>query len=251
MGESKIIVVANQKGGVGKSSICMSLANYLTRELKFRVGGIIDTDPQLSVFRRRISDKERTKGTPDTPAYEVSSFDLSNYAKIPDLAQDLRKTGMIYIFDTPGLLKHQGIVALLAIADVIIIPFNFDTLTLASTIQFLVLWNNLKSSMKQDQSIVLETKLFFIPVMIDNRIGTATEVELWQDVRKHYSQMGVITPPIGYYADMKRCNTIMLNQKQLKVVQDAYQTLVDNIYNPELQTDKMSDNDGENYNTES
>lgn len=105
--------------------------------------------------------------------------------------------------------------------------------------------------MKQDQSIVLETKLFFIPVMIDNRIGTATEVELWQDVRKHYSQMGVITPPIGYYADMKRCNTIMLNQKQLKVVQDAYQTLVDNIYNPELQTDKMSDNDGENYNTES
>lgn len=52
MGESKIIVVANQKGGVGKSSICMSLANYLTRELKFRVGGIIDTDPQLSVFSR-------------------------------------------------------------------------------------------------------------------------------------------------------------------------------------------------------
>ena len=80
MGEGKIIVVANQKGGVGKSTICMSLSNYLANEMKFNIGGIIDTDFQQSISRRRKIDKERNEGTSNIPSYEVTSFNLDNYS---------------------------------------------------------------------------------------------------------------------------------------------------------------------------
>lgn len=237
MGESKIIVVANQKGGVGKSTVCMTLANYLALELKFRVGGIIDTDFQKSVLNRRKSDIERNEGTSNTPSYEVTSFELDNYANIPDLVDVLRKTGMIYIFDTPGLINHQGIVVLLALADYIIVPFSYDALTITSTSKFIIFWNNLKDMMSANGGEP-KGKIFFVPMIVDNRVGTVAERILWNDLKETYSKVGVITPQIGYYpAKMERCDTISLTPAQTKVVQDAYQFIVDNIYNPETNTE--------------
>lgn len=233
MGEGKIIVVANQKGGVGKSTICMSLSNYLANEMKFNIGGIIDTDFQQSISRRRRTDKERNEGTSNVPSYEVTSFNLDNYSKIPDLAEELKKTDCIYIFDTPGRLNHQGIVILLAIADIIIIPFNYDILNVASTIQFLIFWNNLKNEYEAKQNVKLKARLIFIPMQIDPRIGTAAEQEVWKDVREKYNKVGKIAPIIKYSADMKRCDTFMLTPKQRMAVQDTYDFVIDCIYNPD------------------
>lgn len=243
MGENKIIVVANQKGGVGKSTVCMTLANYLTLELKFRVGAIIDTDPQQSVLKRRKSDKEMSGGTDCFPVYEVTEFNLVNYPQIPDLIGELRKSDVFYIFDTPGNMKHQGLVSLLAFADIIIVPFSYDALVLASTVQFLIFWNNLRTTFEKDNGQKLKGRIIFVPIMVDNRIGTAAERTLWENIRTEYAKFGSIAPQVNYNADMKRSDTMRLTQRQKLAVQDAYDHIVRNIYSP-LPDRNNTDNHG-------
>lgn len=238
MGESKIIVVANQKGGVGKSTVCMALANYLALVQKCNVGGIIDTDPQLSVKKRRKSDKEQTEGTPVCSPYEVTEFNLNNYNRIPELVDALRQKGMPYIFDTPGNMRHQGLVSLLALADYIIVPFNYDSLVLASTVQFLIFWNNLNASFASaNNGKTIGAKLIFVPTMINPRIGTAAEKVLWESIRTEYSKYGVIAPQINHRADLKRCTTVSLPDEQRLAVQDAMYFIYETIYKPKPQTE--------------
>lgn len=233
MGEnSKIIVVANQKGGVGKSTVCMALANYLAVEMRFCVGGIIDTDFQLSIVKRRKADIERTMGTSDCPAYQITSFNLDNYSNIPDLIEELRKMSSYYIFDTPGRLNHQGIVGLLAYADYIIVPYNYDALALGSTIQFIMFYNNLKQELAKSNTVSFNPKIMFVPVMIDERIGTEAEKELWEQIRATYLSIGIITKPIKYMAEMKRVDTIRLNKKQIAAVSESFQDILSEIYSP-------------------
>ena len=52
---NKIIVFANQKGGVGKSTLCILLANYLSYWKKDVC--IIDTDLQQSASLQREQDR--------------------------------------------------------------------------------------------------------------------------------------------------------------------------------------------------
>lgn len=242
MGESKIIVVANQKGGVGKSTVCMALANYLALEQSCCVGGIIDTDPQQSVKKRRKSDKEQSEGTPVCSPYEVTEFNLNNYQRIPELIEALRKKGMPYIFDTPGNMKHQGLVSLLALADYIIVPFNYDALVLASTVQFLIFWNNLKVSYeKSNNGETIKAKLIFVPTMINPRIGTAAERALWENIKVEYAKYGPIAPRINFRADLKRCTTLSLPDEQKTAVQDALYFIYETIYKPKPQNNEESD----------
>lgn len=241
MGENKIIVVANQKGGVGKSTVCMSLANYLAKELKFRVGAIIDTDPQQSLMKKRETDRQKNADSPNVPLYNVISFDLRNYTKIPDLVDELRKTDMIYIFDTPGNLE-QSVQVQLLMADIILCPFNFDTLIIESTTQFLIFWNNLKDYLSTTQGLNSFATVFLIPMMKDDRIGTKRELELWQDIRDDFSRSAIVTPQINYCADMKRCDTMGLTKLQKQSVQNTFDFILEQIYNPNSDKHQNADN---------
>ena len=241
MEESKLIVVANQKGGGGKSTICMSLSNYIASELKFGIGGIIDTDFQQSISNKRKTDKDRYEGTENAPLYEVTPFRFDNYKSIPKLVDVLRQSGRIYVFDTPGRLDHPGIPILLSLADIIIIPFSYDSLDIASTLRFLIFWYNLKREYDDNNKEQLNTRLFFVPMQINVRMGTAKERELWKEIRKKFKEAGVVTPIIRYSVDMKRCDTYMLTPKQKTVVQDTYDFIFECIYNPDFDPDSMAE----------
>ena len=53
--KNKKIVFANQKGGVGKSTLCILFANYLAAKGKDVC--IIDTDLQKTILMQRRKDK--------------------------------------------------------------------------------------------------------------------------------------------------------------------------------------------------
>ena len=77
------VVFANQKGGVGKSTLCMLFANYLS--WKGKPVCIIDTDLQKTILMQRQKDVQIYD---EEEPYSVQSFDVS----APELMQQLMDT---------------------------------------------------------------------------------------------------------------------------------------------------------------
>ena len=92
--KNRKIVFANQKGGVGKSTLCILFANYLA--WKKHDVCIIDTDLQKSISMQRRKDMEIYEGVEEP--YTVQGFDVQD----PD-------TCLLYTSPSPrdGLLSRM------------------------------------------------------------------------------------------------------------------------------------------------
>ncbi len=238
MGDSKIIVVCNQKGGAGKSTLCMLLANFLVKEFHLPVGAIIDTDFQQSIVKKREEDRRIFKGTVITDPYQVVSYSLTNNVQIPAFINQLRQAGLTYIIDTPGSLNDNGVFAFLALADYIICPFNYLVLTLNSTTEFLKYWHNLKEEALQRTDWEINTKVILVPCLKLATMGTADEKVIWNEIREHFEKLYYVAPEIPYSTAVGRTNTMVITPEQLKAAGDALNYIANVIYNPNTDNDE-------------
>ena len=110
-----IIVFANQKGGVGKSTLCLLLANYLVYWKKNVC--IIDTDLQQSASLQRQIDEQQF-GT--EPPYAIQSFPITDTATMQQLMENAQEFDGYVLFDAPGNIKDDGLAVMLAYADAIV-----------------------------------------------------------------------------------------------------------------------------------
>jgi len=132
MSETRVISVANSKGGVGKSTITILLAAALAKQKGKKVL-ILDTDSQRSVAKWLTSEKADY----DTPALveveAMSPLHVQNY---------LNKFGDdfdIVFIDVPRMtdgMNETANVQLLYFCDTILIPVLGTRLDVASTIDF-------------------------------------------------------------------------------------------------------------------
>lgn len=123
----KIITFATQKGGSGKSTLCMNCAVAAAAE--GAEVAILDTDPQgtLMTWARNRGDKSPTAGP-------VSTVDLP-----PTLAR-LREAGCDYVFIDTRSGDDAGTNAALRAADFILVPTrtsHADVWAVLATIQAL------------------------------------------------------------------------------------------------------------------
>lgn len=241
MGESRIIVVSNQKGGAGKSTLCMLLANFLTKTIHLPVGAIIDTDFQKSIVKKREEDLKRYKGSTMVPPFQVVSYSLENNDQIPDFINQLRNTGYSYIIDTPGSLNENGVLSFLALADYIICPFDYSELSLTSTAQFLMYWHNLKEEAKSKTDFEITTDMILVPCQKPKSVGTEQEKELWGKVKAQFEELYHVAPEIPNSSDIRRADTMDLTPGQMKAAGDTLNYIVNLIYNPN--NDNNEDND--------
>jgi chromosome partitioning protein len=117
-----IVAVANQKGGVGKTTLALALA-AVTADANGRAL-VVDVDPQSS-----SADMAGRMGDP--------GFDFSHEMKPSTLARlrQLRQYDMVFI-DCPGSLEGDQILsAVLAASDFAVIPFVHDPLAARPTIR--------------------------------------------------------------------------------------------------------------------
>ena len=96
--KNRKIVFANQKGGVGKSTLCILFANYLA--WKKQQVCVIDTDLQKTIKMQRKKDIELYSTL--EPPYEVQDFDVQAPEIMQQLMDSASETDGFVVFDSPG-----------------------------------------------------------------------------------------------------------------------------------------------------
>ncbi len=216
---NKIIVFANQKGGVGKSTLCILLANYLSYWKKDVC--IIDTDLQQSASLQREQDRQ-TFG--EEEPYSIQSFEVSDPQTMQMLMENAQSQDGFVLFDAPGTIKDDGLAPMFIYADYIICPYEYEPKSLTSTRTFIQVINRLRQLNPQ-----MKAQIFFVPNKVDARMGTHEEQELWHQMDEEFSRSGIIAPSVGYRAQMKRVNTYNVPLPLKHAVYESFRFIVKSI----------------------
>ncbi|MDH6358935.1 ParA family protein [Parabacteroides sp. PF5-9] len=202
-----VILVANQKGGCGKTTVSIQLANYLaTKGVELLA---IDTDFQGSFYDRREDDK---KTFPDNEIlYEVIKAEAEEIPKIIENVSQVENA--ILLIDFPGKLDDDNLIHILMNADIIVIPFAYDYNTVESTITFGMVLQKLK----------VPGKLFFLP----NRIKSSAKYDTKEQVNEVFSNWGIVLDEIPDRVIFERGSTLEIGSEAEKVVKLPFDTLIE------------------------
>lgn len=207
-----LVTFANQKGGVGKTTLCVLFAHYLVAKgVRVRV---FDCDAQLSIYRRRMADVDRYGQ--DAVTFPVEKCKFDNLEQVRALLGEAfnNQDYDVTLIDTPGNVTDKNTATLLTNSDILAIPFHYDKTTLSSTSLFIIGLEKHKRNLAKP----MRTNLFLIPNLHDGRVGTRDELKLWDEARDTYSRYGTVTPKVSRKADMERYSTVMFFDQQAKLV---------------------------------
>ena len=196
------IVFGNQKGGVGKSTLCVMLANYLTHVKKKEVL-IMDMDFQKTIEEHRQQDSLVSKF--EMP-YEILPIETTDY---PHFASQIEDDGTIVIIDLPGRLDDDSLIPILKDADYVICPFQYEKYAFGSTLTFAEIVKHFDP----------KKRIFFVPNKFSNTIAYG---ELKARADKKLSELGTVTNPIAQRVTITRINTYQINEEQKKIVEDVF-----------------------------
>jgi chromosome partitioning protein len=202
------IVIANQKGGVGKSTTCVLLANYLALEKNEEVV-IFDLDQQETVYSMWERDRELYS---NEPLYEVLRLDLGDYPKYAAELDALKGQTQV-IIDMPGRLDEDAILAVLQDADLIICPMAYERSVFESSHVFARVGRHLNP----------ENKIVFLPTRLSKTIRYETK----EKVREAMAAFGEIAPEIAERVALQRIDTVSLSTEAREVVQEAFDFIYD------------------------
>ena len=215
--KNRKVVFANQKGGVGKSTLCILFANYLAAKGKSVC--IIDTDLQKTILMQRRKDKQIYEG--EEEPYNIQDFDVSDVETMQKLVDSASEVDGFVLFDSPGNISEDGLAPLFVGADYIVCPYEYEDKALDSTGVFVQVLNVLREHNPQ-----MTAQLFFVPNRIDPRIGTSDEQRMWSDTNDIFSQIGKVTPMVNSRATLKRINTFELLATQREAVKGAFEYMI-------------------------
>ena len=117
-----VIVVANPKGGVGKSTLSSNIAGYFARQGRSVMLG--DVDRQQS---SRLWLKLRPESMPSIQSWDISK---DHIARPP-------KGTTHVVLDTPAGLHGKGLEAVMKLADRVIVPLQASVFDIYATQDFL------------------------------------------------------------------------------------------------------------------
>ncbi len=205
-----VILIGNQKGGAGKSTLTLLFANYLT-QVKQRKVTVLDMDYQQSIS----SKAEKAKILENEPLYEVVPADLKIFPSL-NAALASRK-GEIIIIDLPGKMDDDGLLPVFAAADVVICPFAYDEFSVDSTILFAMVLRKINE----------RAPFIFIP----NRIKNTVRYETRSEIEHVLQRFGVISEGLADRVDFQRISTfqtpLILMPVVLPVLDKIYKQYLD------------------------
>ena len=214
---NKIIAFANQKGGCGKSTLCLLLANYLAWQKKNVC--VIDTDIQQSLVLQRKDDEEFLEDS--TMPFSIQGFDVAEPEKMQQLMENAKAFDGYVLIDCPGNMKDDGLIPILTQADYIVCPFRYDQKTLTSTGSFVTILRNLWDTMK-----TRHIPLLFVPNNIVRK-GNIEEKRMWREVAKTFGMLGTLLDAVPGRAALEKVNTYEITSAQRDIVEPVFNKIID------------------------
>lgn len=230
-----IITFANQKGGVGKSTLCALFAHYLT--LMGRRVTVVDADRQQSLTNQRQmnlkSDVLRKETTTEAPAkspdkryvnlltgalWDVETHAIRDAQDVDAYMRRLRTFEGVVLIDSPGNLAENGIVPLTLWSDIIVTPFFYEMQTLLSTAKYLVFVDKLGKRFPDRE----KAQVFLLPNRHKVSVGTREEKQRTEQTILALSQYGKVTPDIKDTGRIQHYTTTGFNLKQKEACAGAF-----------------------------
>lgn len=210
-----LIIIGNQKGGAGKSTLTLLLANFLTLVKKRKVT-VIDMDYQQSLAQKF----EKSKAAENPEHYEIIAAGLEHFPSMFTILSQSQEH--IVIIDLPGKLDDDGLIPVFSAADLVMCPFSYDEFSFDSTVLFSVVLKKINPS----------GNLVFIP----NRVKGNVRYDISADVEAQLSKFGNVTSPISDRVDFQRTDTfqtpLSLYPVILPVFEKVYADYIQQTANP-------------------
>lgn len=181
-----VIIIGNQKGGAGKSTLTVLLANYLTVTKGCTVT-VLDMDYQQSISQKF----EKAKILENEEPYQVLAYGLRDFPLMESTIRQNPKD--IVLIDLPGKLDDDGLIRVFKAADIAVCPFSYDEFSFESTVPFALVLKKINP----------DVQVLFVP----NRIKANVKYEIKVEVNEQLDQIGFVTGPIGDRIDFQRINT--------------------------------------------
>lgn len=200
-----IIAFGNQKGGAGKSTLTILLANYLSLVKKQSVL-VLDMDYQRSVFSR--FEESRILEMPQP--YEVLELELGQFAQVQDLiAADPEQ---LILVDLPGKIDDEALLPVLKASNSFVIPFAYDKFSYQATVLFSLVVRDLNPG----------AGLYFVP----NRLKKSASYKLQQEINLEFSQWGTVTAELADRVAFQRISTKDISVELLPLLEPVFNTII-------------------------
>lgn len=196
-----IILFANQKGGVGKSTLAVLFANYLSLVQNKEVV-IFDMDNQRSIYNK----VQAALVLENKPLYEVEAAEMEQFTTINEIVRE--KEGLITILDVAGNIENDSLIPIFKGVDLIICPFAYDEFSVGATIDF----SEVVRTLNEKANIV------FVP----NRIKTNVKYETLESVNKVLLNFGAVTRPLPERIDFQRITTFETQPSIIQAVSPVF-----------------------------
>lgn len=195
------IVIGNQKGGVGKSTLCILFANYLALEQHVECL-ILDMDFQHSIAS--VWEKDRVNFD-NPPLYEVVDLELSNFVGI---REKLIEANGHFIIDLPGKMDDNQLLPIYHAADLVLCPFTYDKICFESTLVFTQIIKHLNK----------KVPILFVP----NRVKSGVKYELKTKVHKVLTKFGHVVGEFSDRVAFQRIDTLSIPEDIADLVKGVF-----------------------------
>lgn len=205
-----VITFATQKGGVGKTTLAIAFANYLTL-IKGKKVKVFDFDFQKSFYQKWEEDKILQQ--PELYEVEVIGDENQENAQIDfqDIA-DMKQSDTYYLFDLAGTLDERYM-DLLIYSDFIIIPFEYSDVSVKSTMVFINLLGIFES----------QSERVFIRSKYDKGYSYRNQPSMDEEFSKYGK---ILSTPIYKRNDLQSINTRRLSYEQRSAVKETFEELI-------------------------
>ncbi len=208
-----IILFANQKGGVGKSTLAVLFSNFAVQKRKRKVK-VFDMDFQQSLYNKHLNSDQLE----NEKLYDVELSSIPGFKSIHKRAAKEPKT--LTVIDLAGKMDDDNLVQVFKGSELIICPFFYDEYSVTSTFEFCYVVKKLNPS----------SRIILVP----NRVKSSVKYETLESVNQALSQFGELTTPISDRIDFQRLTTSYTPELLTPILDPIFNKLFDDHIDSDL-----------------